>query len=154
MKTGKTGRSLGILQETVKVACQDLDIEDLLLKLVHTTWRERNVPKDWTDTVIMPIPKKTGLSHCNIHYWRGIFPFDAYVMGKVVTRIVQDRHQQLVEEELPDSQCGFHQGQRCSNIIFAIRQLVAMSMEHKATIFFLIIDLQKAYDSLPCEVMW
>ena len=73
-------------------------------------------------------------------------------MGKVVTRILQDRLQQLAEEELPDSQCGFRKGRGCSDMTFAVRQLVEKSLEHKAKIFFL--DLRKAYDSVPCEAMW
>ena len=101
MKNGRTGGSSGILPEMVKVACHDPDFEDLLLDLVHTAWRERSVPKDWTDAVIVPIPKKGDLSSCD--NWRGISLLD--VVGKVTARILQDRLQQLAEEQLPDSQC-------------------------------------------------
>ena len=63
MKNGKTGGSSEILPEMVKVACQDPDFENVLLKLIHTTWTERSVPKDCADAVIVPIPKKGDLSH-------------------------------------------------------------------------------------------
>ena len=90
----------------VKVACQNPDFLDLLLDLVHTAWRDKCVPKDWVDAVLEPIPKKGDLSNCD--NWRGIPLLD--VVGKVIARILQDRLQQLAEEELPESQCGFCMG--------------------------------------------
>ena len=114
------------------------------------TQSEQSVPKDWTDAVLIPIPKKGDLSNCD--NWRGISLLD--VVGKVVARILQDRLQQLAEEELPESQCGFRKGRGCSDMIFAKRQLVEKSWEHQSKTFFLFIDLRKAYDSVPCEALW
>jgi hypothetical protein len=55
----------------------------------------------------------------------------------------------LAEEELPESQCGFRKGRGCSDMIFTVHQLVEKSWEHRAKMFFLFIDLRKAYDSVP-----
>ena len=96
IKNGKAGGSSGILPEMVKVACQDPDFLDLLLDLVHTAWREKCVPKDWADAMPVPITKKGDLSNCD--NWRDISLLD--VVGKVITRVLQDRLQQLAEEEL------------------------------------------------------
>ena len=150
LKNGKASGSSGILPEMVKVACQDPDFLDRLLCLVHTAWREKCVPKDWTDAVLVPIPKKGDLSSCD--NWRGISLLD--VVGKAIARILQDRLQHLAEEELPESQYGFCKGRGCSDMIFTIRQLVEKSWEHQANIFLLFIDLRKANDSVPCEAMW
>ena len=96
IKNGKAGGSSGILPEMVKVACQDPDFLDLLLDLVHTAWREKCVPKDWADAMPVPITKKGDLS--NYDNWRDVSLLD--VVGKVITRVLQDRLQQLAEEEL------------------------------------------------------
>ena len=96
IKNGKAGGSSGILPEMVKVACQDPDFLDLLLDLVHTAWREKCVPKDWADAIPVPITKKGDLSNCD--NWRDISLLD--VVSKVITRVLQDRLQQLAEEEL------------------------------------------------------
>ena len=70
-------------------------------------------------------------------------------------RILQDRLQKLAEEELPESQCGFRKDCGCcSDMIFTVRQLVEKSWEHRAKMFFLFIDLEKAYDSVPRAAMW
>ena len=123
---------------------------DQLLDLVHTIWKEQSVPKDWTDAVLISIPKKRDLSNCD--NWRGISLLD--VVGKVTARILQDHLQQLAEEELPEYQCGFHKDRGCPDMIFAVRQLVVKSWEHQSKTFFFFIDLRKAYDSVPCEALW
>ena len=76
------------------------------------------------------------------------------VLGKVITRVLQQRLQKLAEDELPESQCGFREGRSCTDMTFTIRQLVEKSWEHTAKLFFTFIDLKKAYDLVPREAMW
>ena len=92
-----------------------------------------------------PVPKKGNLRNCD--NWRGIALLD--VVGKVVARILQERLQQVAEEELPESQCGFCKGRGCADMFFTIRQFVEKAIEHRTKQFFLFIDLKKAYDSVP-----
>ena len=42
-----------------------VDFLDMLLDLVHEVWKECRVPKEWTDAVMIPIPKKEDLSKRN-----------------------------------------------------------------------------------------
>ena len=77
-----------------------------LLKLTEDVWRRGEVPSDWFDAVLIPLPKKGDLSHCD--NWRGISLLD--VVGKVVARVLQERLQKLAEDQLPESQCGFRKG--------------------------------------------
>ena len=150
MKNGKAGGSSGILPEMVKVACEDEEFLELLLALVHAVWEERRVLQEWADATLIPIPKKGNLSDCN--NWRGIALLD--VVGKVVARVIQERLQQLAEEELPEAQCGFRKGRSCSDMIFTVRQLVEKAIEHRAKKFLLFMDLKKAYDSVPRTALW
>ena len=66
-------------------------------------WKECCVPCDWDDAILVPITKIGELSSCD--NWHGISPLD--VVGKVVARILQQRLQSKVEEELLKLQCGF-----------------------------------------------
>ena len=79
------------------------DFVGMLTDLVSTVWKERRVPQEWADAILIPIPKKGNLQSCD--NWRGIALLD--VVGKLVARIVQSRLQVLAEKELPESQCGF-----------------------------------------------
>ena len=58
LKSGKAGGSSGILPEMVKIACEEEEFMELLLALVHTVWNERQVPQEWADATIIPIPTK------------------------------------------------------------------------------------------------
>ena len=147
LKNGKAGGESGVLPELVKVACIGDEFPKRLLELVHDVWKEKSVPTEWRDAILIPIPKKGDLSHCD--NWRGISLLD--VVGKAVARILQERLQKLAEDELPESQCGFRKGRSCADMIFTVRQLVEKSCEHKSKAFFTFIDLKKAYDSVSLE---
>ena len=91
MKSGKAGGETGILPEMLKAACCEEEFMEWLLELVKDVWRECQVPTDWCDAVIVPIPKKGDLKQCD--NWRGVALLD--VVGKVVARILQQRLQKL-----------------------------------------------------------
>lgn len=95
-------------------------------------------PKDLDDAMLVPIPKKVCLSNCD--NWRGISLLD--VVGKPIATILQDRLQQLSDEELPESQCGFCKGRGCTDMTLVVRQLVEKTWEHQTKAFFLFIDVR------------
>ena len=72
LKNGKAGDASGILPEMVKAGCSEEDFLDMMMDLVQTSWKEKMVPKDWSDAVLVPIPKREicvsvtteGISHC------------------------------------------------------------------------------------------
>ena len=66
---------------------------------------------------------------------------------------VQARLQRVAEEVLLDSQCGFQAGRGCNDMVFCAHQLVEKAREHNTTLYLLFVDLRKAYDSLPREVL-
>ena len=146
----KAAGSNGISPEMVKTACKDEVFRGYLLDLIQSTWRERRVPQQWSDAIFVPVPKKGDLSQCD--NWRGISLLD--VVGKVAARVVHGRLQDLAESVLPESQCGFRKGRGCTDMIYAVRQLVEKSWEHQAKVWLVFIDLKKAYDSVPREALW
>ena len=150
LRTGKAAGQSGILPEMLKAACGNADFFNHLLELATIVWNEQQVPQDWVDAVLIPIPKKGDL--CNCDNWKGIALLD--VVGKVVATILQERLQALAEQELPESQCGFRKGRSCTDMIFAVHQVMETSWEHRAKTFFTFIDLKKAYDSEPRRGMW
>ena len=75
-------------------------------------------------------------------------------MGKVLAKVIQQRLQTVVEEEVADSQCGFRCNCGCNDMIFCVRQLIEKAVEHNTKAFLLFVDLRKAYDSVPREAMW
>ena len=126
-----------------------------LLDLVQTAWEEQRLPRDWLDAILTPIPKKGDLIICDS--WRGISLLEVVgkvVVGKVVARILQERLQQVAENELIESQCGFHKGRGCSDMIFTLSQPVEKSVEHQSKQFITLMDLKKVYGSVPRTALW
>ena len=76
------------------------------------------------------------------------------MVGKVAARIIQLRLQEVTEKEIVESQCGPHKGWDCSNMIFVVQQLGEKGRERRCKLFFLLVDLVKAYYSVPCAAMW
>ena len=138
----------GILPEMVKTACCEEGFFHLLMDLVYTVWCECRVSKEWSDAVLVPIPKKGNFDKCD--NWRGIALLD--VVGKIIARILQE--QLLAEDVLPELQCGFRKTRECTDKIFTIHQLVEKSWEYRAKSFITFIDLKKAYNSVPRSAMW
>ena len=137
----------------VKVGCCKEEFLTILLDLVNTVWEEQGVPRDWSDAVLNPIPKKGDLSSCD--NWRGISLLEA--VGKVMAKILQGRLQQLAETELPESQCGFRTGRGCSDMTFTLRQLVEKSIEHRSKQFITFVALQRPmtlYLAKHCGMHW
>ena len=105
----------GILPEMVTMGINNEEFYDLLTNLV---WKEQQVPQEWVDAILIPIPKKGNLKCCD--NWRGISLLE--VIGKVVARVVQNRLQELLRIKLlPESQRGFRKGQGYNEMIFTIR---------------------------------
>ena len=70
LKSGKAGATSGILPEMLRASCCDDEFSQILLDLMHSVWKERQVPQDWLYAVLVPIPKKGDLTMC--YNWRGI----------------------------------------------------------------------------------
>ena len=117
LKNGKAPGSSNILPEMLKAGGRVEEFTTMIADLVHRIWEERRVPKEWVDSILIPIPKKGNLRSCDNCF--GIFLLE--VMGKVVARISQGRLQKLAERELPECQCGFGKGCSCTDMFFTIR---------------------------------
>ena len=92
LKGNKAGGSDGILPELLKssVVAIITHIKDLF----DTVWREVQVPQEWRDATLIPIPKKGDLSLCD--NWRGISLFN--VFGKDLAKVIQARLQEVVAD--------------------------------------------------------
>ena len=119
----KGGGVNGLLSDVLK--CCGRPLLDYILELFHMVWKEKCVPSEWRDALLVCVPKKRDLS-CN--NWRDISFLD--VMGKLFAIVLNDRLQLVVEERVSYSQCGFRAGRGCVNMIFCVCQLVEKAIEH------------------------
>ena len=148
LKKRKAGGKSGILPELI--LCGGAELWSRILKLIQQVWEEGRVVGEWQDAVVVPVPKKGDLRHCD--NWRGISLLE--VVGKIMARIMKERLEVIAGKVLPESQCGFRKERGCVDMIFVARQLIEKAREHNQPLYMLFVDLRKAYDSVPRQALW
>jgi exonuclease III len=96
------------------------------------------------------LPKKGDLRDLN--NWRGIMLLDA--ASKVISMVVNSRLQRLLKEVGIEEQNGFMGGRGCADGSFCIRQALKKRREHGLESWVLFVDLVKAFDSVPRDVLF
>ena len=74
--------------------------------------------------------------------------------SKVMLKILQARHQQYVNRELPDVQAGFRKGRGNRHQIANICWIMEKAREFHKNIYFCFIDYAKAFDCVDHNKLW
>ena len=141
----KNGRSPGedeVVAEMLKSGGEAT--VEWLFDILREVWRTRRVPVEWKRSVLVPIHKKNDRKVCD--NYRGIALLS--VPGKVLSLILLERLQTIIDPQLLDSQCGFRRGRGTVDQIWMTRQLVERANEYQTPISLGFVDLTKAYDSV------
>ena len=85
-------------------------LKDDAVKVLHSIrqqiWKTQQWPQDWKRSVFIPITKKGNAKECSNYHTTILISHASNVMLK----ILQARHQQYMNCELPDVQAGFRKG--------------------------------------------
>jgi len=148
LKSGKSAGIDDIQPELLKNGGREL-IKSLTC-LCNMTWSTGEVPRDWRDGIIIPIPKKGNLGDCN--NWRGITLLS--IPGKVLASIVLSRIQEATDGVLRQQQAGFRKSRSCIDQIFTLRQIIERCVAGNTNILINFIDFRKAFDSVQRTMVW
>ena len=74
--------------------------------------------------------------------------------SKVMLKILQARHQQYVNRELPDVQVDFRKGRGRIDQIAYIHWIIEKARELQKNTYFCFIDYAKAFDSVYHNKLW
>ena len=91
--------------------------------------------------IFIPIPKKGNAKDCSNSCT--IAPTSQ--ASKVMLKILQDKLQYYVNQELPVFQAGFRKGRRTRDQIVNIRWIMEKAREFQKNIYFCFIDYAKAF---------
>ena len=99
-------------------------------------------PQNWKRSAFIPIRKKDNAKEClNCH---------AIVLishaSKVMLKILQPRHQQYMNQEIPDVQDGFRKGRGTRDQIVNIHWIIEKQREFQENFYFCFADYAKAFD--------
>ena len=99
-----------------------------------------------------PLVKRKGdKSSCD--NYRGISLLS--VAGKILCKVILNRlNTHLLDETLPESQCGFRKNRGTVDMIFCARQIQEKCIEQNKDLYILFVDLTKAFDTVPRSGLW
>ena len=146
MKKHKAPGLSGLAAEMIQAA-EDTGTQ-WILDLCNSIVKERCIPEDWKYSVVLPIFKGKG-DPMECGSYRRIKLLEHAM--KVVERIFDHRIRQQVE--IDDMQFGFVKGKGTNDAIFIARQMRAKFRVKGKKLYFGFVDLEKAFDRVPREVI-
>ena len=149
LKNKAPGES-GLKPELWKAMLSDSRTFHLLKSLVLSFWSSEVPPQQWMKGLLKILPKKGDLSLPG--NYRGIMLLEAAY--KIVSILLLNRLRPIAESLDHEQQCGFRPGRGCSDAIFTVKMAMKKRREHSKETWILFLDLVKAFDRVPRELLW
>ena len=116
------------------------------MKVFHSVcqqiWKTQQWSQDWKTSVFILIPKKGNAKECSNYCTIALISHTS----KVMLKILQARHQQYVNCELPDVQAGFRKGRGTRDQTANICWITENEREFQKNIYLCFTDYAKAFD--------
>ena len=114
----------------------------VLTAIRQTIWETKEWLKRWTQSLVIPLPKKSNFKQC--HNYRTIRLFSH--PSKIMPRVVLNRLKAKAEELLAEEQAGFRPGWSTVEKIFNNRVITEKHLQHQSNLFHNFIDFKRVFD--------
>ena len=148
LKAGKSPGIDNIPGELLKYGGEELT--GILTKLCQKIWETKQWPKQWTQSLVLPLPKKGNLRLCQNYRTISLISHPS----KILLRIILNRLKTAAEQLLAEEQAGFRAGRSTVEQIFNCRVLMEKHLEHQRSLLHNFIDFRKAFDRVWHEGLW
>ena len=150
LQCGKAAFPDGIPPEVFKTGGQLLVKK--LTEFLCMCRKDGCLPQDLKDARIVRLYKGKGdKSSCD--NYRGISLLS--IAGKILCKVILNRlNTHLLDEIVPESQCGFRKNRGTADMIFCTRQIQEKCKEQNKDLYILFFDLTKAFDTVSRPGLW
>ena len=121
----------------------------MISELVNLIIYDESIPEDWIDSFIINCYKGKGDASDYGNYSR--LKLLEHVM-KVLERVLESLICSQVD--INNMQFGFMPGRSSTDAIYILRQMQEKHLVRKKKIYFTFVDLEKAFDCVPCSTLW
>ena len=147
MKLGKAAGPSGVVADMLKAAGKDGT--RWMTELCNAVVRDGKIPKDWSRSWLVNVYKGKG-DALECGSYRGIKLVEHAM--KILERVIERRVRNVVK--IDSMQFGFMAGKSTTDAIFNVRQLQEKYLARNKELWMAFVDLEKAFDRVPREVVW
>ena len=147
MKQGKSGGPTGVVSEMLQAAGETGMM--WMTDVCNAVVRDGKIPEDWSRSWMVNVYKGKG-DALTCGSYRGIKLLEHAM--KVLERVIEGRVRKIVK--IDDVQFGFMAGRSTTDAIFIVRQLQEKYLARNKELWMAFVDLEKAFDRVPREVVW
>ena len=123
---------------------------EMLLKICNTTFKTGVWPTKWTESIVIPLPKKGNIRKCENNRTISLISHPS----KVLLYVLLNRMKPTIKRELDDAQVGFQQGRSTTEQICNLRILSEKYLEHQKPLYHNFIDFKTAFDRVWHKAPW
>lgn len=123
---------------------------DRLYRLTCKIYETGEIPKDFCQSVIIPIPKKSGADRCEDYRTISLTTH----ASKILTKIVYRRMEHEIEEKLGEDQFGFRKSRGTREAILTLRLILEGRQKKGLSTYIAFVDLEKAFDNVNWSKMF
>ncbi len=121
-----------------------------LYEIFTGVWKNEEMVEDWNLAILIRLFKKGDKQLCD--NYRGISLLN--VTSKLFSRMILNRIQQFIDNQLLEAQAGFRANRSTIDQIFTLKMIMEKRKEFNKPLFLCFIDITKAYDSVNRELLW
>mgnify|MGYP006273469667 CR=1 FL=1 len=148
LPTGKSPGADNIPAELLKNGGEHL--ATVITSLCQKIWATKQWPVEWTQSLIIPLPKKGNLRQCQNYRTISLISHTS----KIMLRVILNRLKKEAEEHLAEEQAGFRAGRSTVEQIFSCRILMEKHLQHQRDLLHNFIDFKKAFDRVWHAGLW